>query len=246
MAEPELLLFDENQRRTLEALLRALGKSLGGGGVTMSLSADGQLSVSLPKTRTPALGMREQTALVKLTAADATDKWKYQAEEVVGNDLDADPPTWGVKSPGRTFGTEEGDEGLVVHPRQVEGLADAGASGTAAPVYLVRRVVVDAASPTPPRWVIVGPSKAGPIAVKLIEDGTGSAGNLTTQCSFKYNVLDMAGNTLATGVDPIAAPHLCVRPAAGFRIAAKSGLATFETGELVLVMINETDDGEAC
>jgi hypothetical protein len=240
MADGDLILFSEQQRRLLERMFASFGRSLGGGDVSVVVGPDGQLSVSrVPRSRSGVVA-REQFALVRLTAADATDPWKYVGEEVIGNDPDADPPTWAVKTPGRTWGVESEDEGLIVHPQQVEGL-EVSASGVDA-VFMVRRVVVDGGGP---RWVIVGQSKPGPIAVKLLQTG-GSAGDATTQCSFTYTVQDMNGNELATGVDPTDSPHLAVRPSVGFRVAARSGLASFETGELVVLMTNEETELEAC
>lgn len=81
--------------------------------------------------------------------------------------------------------------------------------------------------------------------ITLTQTG-GSAGDSTTQCSFTYTVNDMLGNELDTAVNPTASPHLWQRPTVGLMLAATSGVATYETGELVILSINEMINFEAC
>ena len=94
------------------------------------------------------------------------------------------------------------------------------------------------------QWFVV-PEKAGAFGIKLTQTG-GTAGDDTTQCSFTYTVDDMNDNEIATGVNPATGVHFAQRPTVGFRIAATAGVATYDTGELVILMTNEIDDLEAC
>jgi len=93
-------------------------------------------------------------------------------------------------------------------------------------------------------WFVV-PEKPGAFGIKLTQTG-GTAGDDTTQCSFTYTVDDMNDNEIATGVNPATGVHFAQRPTVGFRIAATAGVATYDTGELVILMTNEIDDAEAC
>lgn len=66
--------------------------------------------------------------------------------------------------------------------------------------------------------------------------------------TWTYDVTDpVSGETLASAVDPVAAPHKWQRPSVGFMIPATFGYAHWDTdGELVLGWINEVADQEAC
>lgn len=183
MAEADLVLFTEQQRRVLGQMFRSFGRTIGGGDLNVIVGPDGQLSVSRSPRSMGGLAARDHFALVRLTGVDGTDAWKYVGEEVIGNDPDADPPTWTVKSPGRTWGVESEDEGLVVHPAKIEGL-ETTASGADA-VYVVRRVALGSGSP---RWVIVG-----------------AAGDSLPAPGSEYMVLQLQGSPLVPVWDHVRA-----------------------------------------
>jgi len=85
-----------------------------------------------------------------------------------------------------------------------------------------------------------------PIRTVMTQTG-GSAGNLTTQCSFTYTVADLDGNTLATGHNPSTAPSKWKRPPAGRMSAADAGIAWVSaTGEVSTYWCSEQITGAAC
>jgi hypothetical protein len=88
------------------------------------------------------------------------------------------------------------------------------------------------------------------VPVQLTQTG-GLPGDKDNQCSFTYTVRDLAGNELATGVDPIAAPHAWRRMPRGQYLAATAGLAVpggtpGADGTVALYWINEVPNANAC
>jgi hypothetical protein len=57
----------------------------------------------------------------------------------------------------------------------------------------------------------------------LFEQVGGTAGTNLVACSFTYDVSDLYGNSLLSGVDPTSSPHLFNRHGVGECIAAESG-----------------------
>lgn len=88
------------------------------------------------------------------------------------------------------------------------------------------------------------PRKWATIPVLVTQTG-GSAGNLTTQCSFTYTVKNRQGTTLLTG-----AAQIRPRPSVGAMVAQSAdsiGIALYdETGTLVLWDAGEVPDPEGC
>jgi len=76
----------------------------------------------------------------------------------------------------------------------------------------------------------------------------GDQGDDQNPATWTYDVTDpVSGETLASAVDPVAAPHKWQRPSVGFIIPATFGYAHWDAdGELVLGWINEVADQEAC
>jgi len=83
--------------------------------------------------------------------------------------------------------------------------------------------------------------------VELAQCG-GQQGDDQTPATWTYDVTDpFTSETLASAVDPVAAPHKWQRPSVGFIIPATFGYAHWDTdGELVLGWINEVADQEPC
>lgn len=131
-------------------LLKALANIRGTNGIRVVLRPNVGIDVILDRASFRSIA-GDEFAVVRLTEADGTNAWQYKAEEVIGTDPMANPPTYAIKDPGRTFGINPDDEGMVVHPLQIEGLETT--SSGADPVYVVRRFVVDGSDP---QWVIVG------------------------------------------------------------------------------------------
>ena len=81
---------------------------------------------------------------------------------------------------------------------------------------------------------------------------SGSAGSLTTQCSFTYTVKDaLTGEVIAatdvSPFDPTAHPRGWQRATIGFYIAARSGWAYYDSdGDLVIPLCNEVPDAGEC
>jgi hypothetical protein len=92
------------------------------------------------------------------------------------------------------------------------------------------------------------PPNRGGETLKLTFTKTGgSAGNLTTQCSFTYTLTNALTDVeLATGVNPTASPHKHQRQTVGYYKQATFGLAYKDEGVLVLAYCNEIPDAEAC
>lgn len=97
--------------------------------------------------------------------------------EVVPDDETADPPTWTVKDPGRTWGVDEDDEGEVIDLLQREGLETPESGATA--VYWCRRVP-RVAGDGGPFWAVVGGGGGG------LPEGSG-----------QYKVLQLDGSDVA-------------------------------------------------
>ncbi len=76
----------------------------------------------------------------------------------------------------------------------------------------------------------------------------GTQGDDQNPATWTYDVTDpFTSETLASGVDPTAAPHKWQRPSVGYIIPATFGYAHWNAdGELVLGWINEVADQEAC
>ncbi len=76
----------------------------------------------------------------------------------------------------------------------------------------------------------------------------GSQGDDQNPATWTYDVTDpLTGQTLASGVDPTAAPHKWQRPSVGYVIPATFGYAHWDAdGQPVLGWINEVADQEAC
>lgn len=151
MPEGDLVVFSKAQQEVLSDLFRTFARSMGSADLSVSWTPGGGLSITRVGRDRRSLRPRQQDALVRLTEADGTNAWQYKAEEVIGADPLADPPTYAVKSPGRTWGINSEDEGLLIHPLKIEGLETV--SSGADPVYVVRRIVVGG---NKPNWVIVG------------------------------------------------------------------------------------------
>lgn len=83
--------------------------------------------------------------------------------------------------------------------------------------------------------------------VMMTEDGAGSSGGDSSQCSFTYTVTAFDGTELATSVNPTTGNHKAQRPSLGTLIAATAGIAYRNTdGDLCIVYTNEVLDTEAC
>jgi len=104
------------------------------------------------------------------------------------------------------------------------------------------------------QWAVVRLGKLMPphvFPVDLTQVG-GSQGDEENPATWTYDVLDVVtGETLASAVDPTAAPHKWQRPNIGWMIPATFGYAHYELDgaggwELVLGWINEMVDQEAC
>jgi hypothetical protein len=100
------------------------------------------------------------------------------------------------------------------------------------------------------QWAIVRLGKrAVPqlFPVDLAQTG-GDQGDESNPATWTYDVtVPATGDTLASGVDPVASPHKWQRPSVGQMIAATFGYAHWnEDDELVLGWINEMVDQEAC
>ena len=104
------------------------------------------------------------------------------------------------------------------------------------------------------QWAVVRLGKPIPMhvfPVNLTQYG-GEQGDEENPASWTYDVLDVVtGETLESGVDPVAAPHKWQRPSIGQMIAATFGYAHYQDDgagglELVLGWINEMVDQEAC
>jgi len=87
----------------------------------------------------------------------------------------------------------------------------------------------------------------GVFPVDLAQYG-GEQGDDQNPATWTYDVTDpFTGETLASGVDPVASPHKWQRPSVGYIIPATFGYAHWnEEGELVLGWINEVADQEPC
>jgi hypothetical protein len=104
------------------------------------------------------------------------------------------------------------------------------------------------------QWAVVRLGKPVPMhvfPVDLTQYG-GEQGDEENPATWTYDVLDVVtGETLESGVDPVAAPHRWQRPSIGQMIAATFGYAHYQDNgsgglELVLGWINEMVDQEAC
>ena len=104
------------------------------------------------------------------------------------------------------------------------------------------------------QWAVIRLGKPIPMhvfPVDLTQYG-GEQGDEENQATWTYDVLDVVtGETLESGVDPVAAPHKWQRPSIGQMIAATFGYAHYQDDgsgglEMVLGWINETVDQEAC
>ena len=104
------------------------------------------------------------------------------------------------------------------------------------------------------QWAVIRLGQPVPMhvfPVELTQVG-GEQGNEENPASWTYDVLDVVtGETLASGVDPVASPHKWQRPSVGQMIAATFGYAHYQPNdagemELVLGWINEMVDQEAC
>jgi hypothetical protein len=104
------------------------------------------------------------------------------------------------------------------------------------------------------QWAVVRLGQSVPMhvfPVELTKVG-GEQGDEENPASWTYDVLDVVtGETLASGVDPVASPHKWQRPSVGQMIAATFGYAHYQPNdagemELVLGWINEMVDQEAC
>ena len=104
------------------------------------------------------------------------------------------------------------------------------------------------------QWAVVRLGKLMPVRVfpvDLAQVG-GSQGDEENPATWTYDVADVVtGETLASAVDPTAAPHKWQRPSIGWMIPATFGYAHYQPDgagdwELVLGWINETVDQEAC
>jgi hypothetical protein len=84
------------------------------------------------------------------------------------------------------------------------------------------------------------------VPVQLTQTG-GLPGDKDNQCSFTYTVRDLAGNELATAVDPLASPHAWRRMPRGQYLAATAGLAVPQPdGAPAIYWINEVPNANAC
>ena len=104
------------------------------------------------------------------------------------------------------------------------------------------------------QWAVVRLGKPIPMhvfPVDLTQYG-GEQGDEENPATWTYDVLDVVtGETLESGVDPVAAPHKWQRPSIGQMIAATFGYAHYQDDgagglELVLGWMNEIVDQEAC
>ena len=104
------------------------------------------------------------------------------------------------------------------------------------------------------QWAVIRLGQPVPMhvfPVELTQVG-GEQGDEENPASWTYDVLDVVtGETLASGVDPVASPHKWQRPSVGQMIAATVGYAHYQPNdagemELVLGWINEMVDQEAC
>ena len=104
------------------------------------------------------------------------------------------------------------------------------------------------------QWAVIRLGQPVPMhvfPVELTQVG-GEQGDEENPASWTYDVLDVVtGETLASGVDPVASPHKWQRPSVGQMIAATFGYAHYQPNdagemELVLGWINEMVDQEAC
>ena len=103
------------------------------------------------------------------------------------------------------------------------------------------------------QWALVRlgvPAPTHAFPVNLTQVG-GSQGNATTPATWTYDVVDAAtGITLATNINPMAAPHKWRRPSVGYIVPATFGYAHYQvtswSHDLVLGWINEVIDQEAC
>ena len=100
------------------------------------------------------------------------------------------------------------------------------------------------------QWALVrlgNPPDPAVFPVELHQSG-GEQGDEQNPATWTYDVLDVAtGETLESGVDPVASPHKWQRPSAGYIIPATFGYAHWDAdGQLVLGWINEVADQEAC
>jgi len=104
------------------------------------------------------------------------------------------------------------------------------------------------------QWAVIRLGQPVPMhvfPVELTQVG-GEQGDEENPATWTYDVLDVVtGETLASGVDPVASPHKWQRPSVGQMIAATVGYAHYQPNdagemELVLGWINEMVDQEAC
>lgn len=104
------------------------------------------------------------------------------------------------------------------------------------------------------QWAVIRLGQPVPMhvfPVELTQVG-GEQGDEENPASWTYDVLNVVtGETLASGVDPVASPHKWQRPSVGQMIAATFGYAHYQPNdagemELVLGWINEMVDQEAC
>ncbi|MGB0767734.1 MAG: hypothetical protein ACPGYV_08480 [Phycisphaeraceae bacterium] len=131
-------------------LLKALSNIKGSNGIRVNLRPGVGIDVILDRSANQPT-VADELALIRLTEASATDGW-YIAEEVAGNDPTADPPTWDLREPGRTFGVESDDEGEVMHPLLITGL-ETTASGSDA-IYTAKRISRPGTNDS--FWMVVG------------------------------------------------------------------------------------------
>jgi hypothetical protein len=96
-------------------------------------------------------------------------------------------------------------------------------------------------------WALVRLGDSRDLIPVVMSQTGGSAGDKDAQCSFTYTVRDLASNDLATGVDPLAAPHVWRRMPRGQYLAATAGLALVQAdGSPAIHWINEVPNANAC
>lgn len=130
---------------------------------------------------------------------------------------------------------------------QFADIAD-GVAASLAPVVSGTAQILWLASGTGVQWAVVRLAnfQPAPVPVVLVQTG-GTQGSSSAAASWTYTVKDLAGNELATAVNPVSAPHQWRRPSVGFMTAATFGYAHADgTNPLVLGWINEVADQEAC
>lgn len=111
------------------------------------------------------------------------------------------------------------------------------------PVGSIWRVTfaLDSGNSDAPQWWCEGTRPHDTFAVDLTEDGSGSAGNKTTACTFTYTVADKDANTLGTSISPETD-----RPTVGKLAAATKGQAYYLADGTLKLLATEPDAKAAC